>query len=67
MKMTKFFFKCPDCRKTLTCTIPEGKRPLMFMTHCSSTIKCGWGGRLKPSEAFDIKTVNVKPRLQISQ
>jgi predicted RNA-binding Zn-ribbon protein involved in translation (DUF1610 family) len=67
MKMSKYYFKCPDCGRTLTETVPERKRQLFFVTHCPSTIKCGWGGRLKPSEAFDIKTVNVKPGRKVSR
>jgi hypothetical protein len=67
MRMSKYYFKCPDCDRTLTVLVPKGKRPVVFMTHCTSTIKCGWGGGFKPSEAFDIKTVSVKPRIKISE
>jgi hypothetical protein len=68
MKMTKYYFKCPDCRKTLTFPVPEGRgKGGFFDMHCSSAVQCGWAGRFKASDAFDIKTVNVKPRLKTSR
>jgi hypothetical protein len=67
MKMTKYYFKCPDCGRTLTELMPEGEKPLFFRSHCLSTIKCRWGGRLRPSEAFNTKTVNVKPGRKVSR
>jgi len=61
MIKTKYFFKCGNCRRTLTVLVDEGERPLLFMVTCTSTVKCGWAGRFKPSEAFEITTVTVKP------
>ena len=67
MTKSKYFFKCGNCGRTLTILVDEGRRPLLFMVECASTVKCGWAGRLKPSEAFEIKTVTVKPVRKISK
>ena len=39
----------------------EGKRTGLFLLKCPSTVKCGGGGRYKPSEAFKIKTMPAQP------
>jgi hypothetical protein len=61
MTMTKYFFKCKDCGRTITEIVGAGKPPGLFFLNCPNTVKCGGGGRYKPSEAFKIKTVPVSP------
>ena len=61
MTHTKYFFKCRDCGRTITVAVHEGKRPGLFFLNCPSTVKCGGGGRYKPSEAFKIQTVPAQP------
>jgi hypothetical protein len=61
MTNTKYYFKCKGCGRTITVVVDEEKRPVLFFPNCPSTVKCGGGGRYKPSEAFKIKTVPVQP------
>lgn len=65
MEMTKYYFRCRDCGRTLTMSVPKGQKPVQFTMQCTSTVKCGWAGDFKPSESFDKKTVNVKSKLKI--
>lgn len=66
MKMRKFYFRCPDCGRTFTHTVPLKTRSfLLSPAICPRTQQCGWGGRLSSKVAFKNTTVDVKPKLMI--
>ena len=65
MKMSKYYFHCPECGRTFTHTVPLKTRSFLLGAICPSTQQCGWGGRLSSKAAFKTTTVDVKPKLTI--
>ena len=65
MKMSKYYFHCPECGRTFTHTVPLKTRSFLLGAICPSTQQCGWGGRLSSTAAFKTTTVDVKPKLTI--
>lgn len=66
MKMSKYYFHCPECGRTFTHTVPLKTHSFLLLgAICPSTQQCGWGGRLSSTAAFKTTTVDVKPKLTI--
>ena len=71
MTMTKYYFKCPKCGRTITAKA-EGKpvKPILFLDLTCFTragVGCGnWAGRMSSSKAFKTQTINEKLRKTIS-